>query len=89
MFELMLLELTQGVHVNGTLVRPAAKPSVDVRPGALVRPAPRHNTDVPSRDTEEFLVAASHFGEHGLRLARRSDVIPFGDDCKQIGAQSA
>ena len=49
-----------------TSVRPDAKPRVDVRPGALVRTASCHNTDVPSGDTEEFLVAAPYFGKYGL-----------------------
>jgi hypothetical protein len=70
-------------------IRPAAKPRVDVRPGALVRAAPGHNTDVPSGDTEQFLVAAPNFGKHRLRLAGRSDVIALGDDCQQIRTEPA
>jgi len=49
-----------------TLVRTATEPCVNVRPCVFVRAAPRHDADVASWDTEDFLVAAPYFGKYGL-----------------------
>ena len=73
--------------VTQVSVRAACEPSFNMRPGVFVGAAPRHDADVPSRNTIEFLVATPHLRQVSLRLAGRSDVIGFGDDRQQIGSQ--
>ena len=62
------------------LFRATTQPAINVRPGSFVRAAARHYADVPTRDSEDFLVAASHLGQNRLGLAWRGNVIALGDD---------
>ena len=70
-----------------TSLRTLTEPRVNVRPGTFVCAVPCHDADASARYTEDFFVVASHVGKYGLRLAGWSDVIPFSDDGKKVGAQ--
>jgi hypothetical protein len=70
-------------------VRAACEPSFNMRPGVLVGAAPRHDADVPSRNTIEFLVATcsslSHLHWHKLSWALQSENSPASGDNEQVG----